>query len=175
MQLTSLAPAFPERQIHWPSAFQLGLSLLAAANLLLFALLMLVVGLFQLSQPPSLGAPVAQSFLMAGGLGLAGALILPSAWYAARRLLGQARPPAPPTNRRAWLVSTLLFIISLPLAILLGDQIARRAELGWLLAPFHLLAVGLPVLWLVLLVCACLGSLSARGGIFASGLVLDPT
>ena len=67
-------------------------------------------------------------------------------------------------------------IILLPLAVLLGDQVARRAELGWLLAPFHVLAIGLPVLWLALLGLRGLpsGSPQRAWGVFASGLVIGP-
>ena len=183
MQSTSPIPTSPAPPpTHWPSAAQLGLSLLAAATLLLVALLILVIGLLQLGQPISPGADTAQLFLLAAGLGLAGTLTLPSAWYAARRLFGRARPgvpgPQPPqtAHRRAWLVSTALCIVLLPLAVLLGDQIARRAELGWLLAPFHLLAIGLPVLWLALLGLRGLpsGSPQRAWGVFASGLVIGP-
>lgn len=152
--------------------------------LLLAGLLCLVVGLVQLFQPASPNSVATQSFLLAAGLGMSGTLILPSAWYATRRLFGWGASKKnglltklSPTNSRSWLIITVTCIALLLLALLLGNFISRNDRLGWLLAPLHMLAIGIPVLWLALLGLRGLPhhSFQRSWGLFASGLVIGPS
>ena len=78
---------------------QLALSLLAALSQFFIAGLFALVGVFQLIQNDFRGLDATQSFLMAASLLLTGILVVPSAWYAIRRL---AHPDqAPPADNHA--------------------------------------------------------------------------
>lgn len=160
------------------------LSLLTSAMLLLAALVCLVVGLAQLFQPATPNSLTTQSFLLAAGLGMCGALLLPSAWYATRRLFGWGKSSKTGllskvslANGRSWATITIVCFILLALALLLGSFVSRNDRLGWLLAPLHMLAIGIPVLWLVLLGLRGLPhhSFQRSWGLFASGLVIGPS
>ncbi len=79
------------------------------------------------------------SLLMAG-------LAAPSIVYSIQRLGGRA--PALPEVRSLRLVSVLILVW--PLVLLLGNLVAGLPRLAWIfLPPLQLLAVGIPVWWLV--------------------------
>lgn len=140
----------------------------------MIALLLAFFGFLQLFGREQAWEELTSVFLLAASLTLVGALLLPSAVYSLLRLLG--KPAAPPAwLNRLWHPALLIFL--LPLVILLGDQVARAPGLAWLgLPPLHLLAIGLPVLFLVYLGRRGLPqeSLQRTWGIFGSGLVLGP-
>jgi hypothetical protein len=158
---------------------QFSLSLLVALLLFFAGGLYLLFGVFQFLER-GIDAPGAlQSFMLAASFLLGGGLVLPSAWYAIRRL---ARPaaPAPRLSGRieiGRLLFTLGLVIIFPLALLAGDQIARTNGLVLLLLPgLNLLVNGLPVLWLALVGLRGLpgGSPQRKWGLFASALVPGP-
>ncbi len=165
------------KPVHWPSILQLGLSLLASLGLLGFSGLSLLVGVIQLTGNGN-ASQVAVPFFMRGTIFLlAGILVLPSAWYAYRRLSAADREPSPPRKGISpWLV-TLLVMLLLPLALLAGNWVARSSSLAWLLLPgISLLATTLPILWLVLIGKRGLpgGSAQRQWGLFAAGAVFNP-
>ncbi len=172
-------PGLPVRPgIHWPSALQLALSLLAA--FLSFSSAIGLVGL-GFSQIISSAGALEQNltvFIAAASAVLTGVLVLPSAWYSLLRLLG--RPVAGPT----WLahlsnhpIPLVLALILLALTLLLGSFVSNSPALSLLLLPpLQLLAVGLPVYvfssigrWKI-----SAGPPQRSWGIFAAGLVLGP-
>ncbi len=113
-------------------------------------------------------------FIFATGLAACGLLVFPSAYYALRRLTG--RPVMQLRAAPAILRPTLLIFI-LPLVLWIGDRISRSSSLpGFFLPILHVLAVGLPVLWIVYLATRGLplGSPQRMWGVFGSGLFLGP-
>jgi RsiW-degrading membrane proteinase PrsW (M82 family) len=165
------------RPLHWPSVFQFVLSALAALGQFSIAAMLTLAGLLELIQGGFLGLETTQSFMMAASLLLTGMLVLPSAWYALRRLNRPNEPPPTP-RKKGWLIPTLLLIFFLPPALLVGNLIARNDQVSWLLLPaLNVLVVGLPIYWLVFISKRGLpgGSPQRQWGIFASGLILGPS
>lgn len=162
--------------MHWPSIFQLALSLLAALFLLFISGLFALGGVLQLIEEGLESPAVVPSFMVTTSLLLGGGLMLPSAWYAYRRLVPPVSEPAARRRRyNPWVIS-LLVIIFVPLLLLVGNW-AARSSLAWLLLPgISLLAAVLPIYWLVSIGARSLagGSLQRRWGLFAGGLVFSP-
>jgi hypothetical protein len=162
---------------YWYSIWQFALSLLAAFGLAIGAGLAILFGLmasFGLSSAADAQMQQLSMFMLAGGLLTCGLLLLPSAYYAWRRFSG--RPvrqfPALPKFLRP-----NILILTLPLVLLLGYEVAKFPSISWLFLPLlHVLAVGLPVLWIVSLAIRALpvGSPQRLWGVFGSGLVLGP-
>jgi len=167
---------------HWPSIMQLGLSLLASLALWSMALSAALIGVMQLSSTPALGMEAAPLFIWAAGTAFMGLLLLPSAYYALRRLMAATVKPmfGPVTQRSLFKLNTtvsLALILIFPLVLWLGDRVIQNQVLGWLVLPIlHVLAVGIPIAWLFLLGSRGLsvGSPQRFWGIFSSGLVLGP-
>lgn len=165
-----------EHEIHWPSAWQFGLSLLA---LLLFWSL---AGAFALGGVATqfdgslfLNDP-AYLFLLAASSFLIGLLLLPSAGFALLRLLGRANLFA---RTASWLrvFRPSILIFAFPVVVFLGDWAANNTRLNWIfLPPLHLLAIGLPILWLTFLGIRGLsaGSHQRNWGALGSGLAFSP-
>lgn len=161
------------KAIHWPTAAQFGLSILAIVNLWGAAFGVLLLGLVEFSRREA-GGNILQLMLFAAAVTALGIGLLPSAGYSFLRLIGK------PTTRRLpypdWMRPTLL-ILALPLVMAGGYLVANYTPLAWLLLPpLHILAVGLPVLWLVHLASRDLpaGSPQRVWGLFASGATLAP-
>jgi hypothetical protein len=160
--------------IHIYSAVQFALSALAAVLLWSGAALAAFWGVVEFVNGGSAAGQPLLSTLMAGALGSSGLLLLPSAFFALMRLL--KRPVSLPESLPSFLRPTILIFI-FPLVLLLGYWISLNASISWLaLPPLHVLAIGLPVLWLLYLGIRKLplGSQQRRWGVFGSGLVLGP-
>lgn len=163
---------------RWASMMQFGLSLLASLALWSMALSAALIGVMQLSSAPALSLEAAPLFVWAVGTAFMGTLMLPSAYYALRHLMGATvKPMLGPASRRNLLLVSLALILIFPPVLWLGDRIIQDQALGWLVLPIlHVLAVGIPVTWLFLLGSRGLsvGSPQRFWGIFSSGLVLGP-
>jgi hypothetical protein len=172
-QNPSLNPPF-----HWQSLLQLLLSLLAAFLLLGFSAFFLLIGAAGFINPGANSAEPTQSFMMATSLAFTGVLMLPSAWYAWKRLAYPTSMPSPRPERRGYgLILTIIVIILVPAVLFLGNWVSQNNHISWLfLPPLNILATGLPVLWLVYIGRRGLSSGSSQRtwGVFASGLVLGP-
>jgi len=160
--------------IHWPSVIQLGLSLLGISSLWGVSVVMILAGIIQLltpSQTPSGRTP----FFLIGTSGiLIGLILVPSAVYALLRLTGRRPARLLPTPR--WLRPSLLIFL-LPLVLLAGWWVSQQGALGEVALPFfHILAIGIPVLWLAHLAIRDLptGSPQRAWGALGSGSVLSP-
>jgi RsiW-degrading membrane proteinase PrsW (M82 family) len=128
----------------------------------------------QIGQAAPMWDELTQLYLTAAGIFLVGALLLPSALFAAGGMVGKPIYP-PEWLNKMW--HPALLILFLPLVLFLGDQIARRPSVAWFgLPPLHIFAVGLPVLWLVWLGRRGLpaGSPQRIWGIFGAGMVIGP-
>ena len=129
--------------------FQLGFSLLGISSLWGVSFVLIMAGIIQLltpSQTPNGRVP----FLLLGASGIfIGLILVPSGVYALLRLLGRRPARLLPVPR--WLRPSLLILI-LPLLLLAGGWVSQQGKLGELVLPiFHILAIGIPVLWLAYL------------------------
>ena len=160
--------------IHWPSVFQLGLSLIGIS--LLWSMALLLVGLGLLGRT-SLEITVDRGLtflLMGAAAGLIGLMLFPSAGYAFLRLSGRESTQSAHLPR--WLRPTWL-IFAFPLVLGAGAWAARQESLDWiLLPPLHILALGIPILWIAYLAGRDLpvGSPQRLWGLLASGSALAP-
>jgi len=162
-------------RIHWASAAQFGLSVLVIINLWIVALSLLLVGItgpfIQTSTPFREPLPL---ILMATAAAISGILLLPSAYYALLRLLGWRPKDTKPILKR---MHPSLWIFALPVVLLLGNLVSNNSYFSWWALPvLHLLAVGLPIVWILYLSVRRLplGSAQRTWGIFGSGLTLAP-
>jgi RsiW-degrading membrane proteinase PrsW (M82 family) len=165
----------PARRTHWPSVFQLlysGAGLIfwwgsAAAAITIAASEILISG--KVVQPGN------SVLLSAAGLALAGLLFLPPLVYAFLRLTGKPSPELRiPTVHR--LVSPGILALWLGSAALVWLISPSTSISGLILAPFYLLAVSLPVLWLVIQALKGLRTGSAQRGwsMLSTGMLLSP-
>ena len=105
---------------------------------------------------------------------MAGVLLVPSAVFSLFALLGRKTYPFP-RKLAYWIAG--FSILLLPFTLLAGRWVIRNVEPVWLLLPpLHVLAVGIPILWLVFLGIRelPLGSSKRAWGVFSSGLILGP-
>jgi hypothetical protein len=132
-----------------------------------------VLGLSQVLFDSSNSGAMSLILLAAANL-LAGILLLPSVYYALGRLAGWKTFNFLVALR---VIRPSLLIFIFPMVVLLGTLIVRYTRLAWLFLPgLHILAVGLPVLWLLFVAVRNLplGPPQRIWGIFGSGLVLGP-
>jgi hypothetical protein len=124
-------------------------------------------------QDPTMGDPLSM-FLMSALLFGSGFLLLPSVYYGLYRAVGR-----PTIDSLPWLRRThpVLWIFALPVILAIGYAVYQYQALSWVfLPPLHLLAVGIPVGWMLYLAVRGLplGSSQRLWGVFDSGLVLAP-
>jgi len=161
--------------VHWLSVGQFGLSLLAIALLWSLAGSIALAGLVSLFDPTLLPEYATSLFLMAAGIGFVGMLLLPSVFFSFIRLTGR-QSTWPEYRIFRWLRPTVL-ILFYPLVLVAGAWINQNTDFAWLLLPpIHVLAVLLPIWWLVYLASRGLpkGSPQRAWGVLDSGLVLGP-
>ncbi len=160
---------------------QLILSLLAA--FLFFTLsagfvLLGISGLFSDSAGSAASNNVS-FFLWGAGLSLIGALMLPSALFALLKWTGRPYLGLKPGQRLSLgLVTLLLLVVGLPAALAIGWLASRNVwTAATVLPPMHVLAVGIPILWVALIGLRGLpaGSPQRAWGVFAAGLALGPS
>jgi hypothetical protein len=156
------------------SIWQLVLSLVGVFLFWSATLIVTLVGLLQMLSRTASPMDTLPLFLMAAGFLLCGILLLPSAGYALIHLQGHPRTKRISLPKR---FRPTLLILILPLILLIGYEVTRVESLAWLLLPLlHVLAIGLPVLWLVYIALHGLPPASPQRnwGVFASGLTLGP-
>jgi hypothetical protein len=166
--MTEIQPAAPSK-LHWPSVWQLTLSLLCILGLwgISLAILLAVVGSVLAGDMLSANALV----LNAAGTAFAGLLLIPSAGYAIFRLLDKPAPFHLRLRRPSWL------ILALPPILLLGYLAAMTQVTSLLFLPLlHVSAAAISVGWLLALGLKGLsvGSPQRAWGIFDMGLVAAP-
>ena len=161
--------------IHWLSVGQFSLSLLAAVILWSMAGSAALAGLVALFDPYLLASDSTSLFLLAASLAFIGLLLIPSAVFSFLRLNGHQRKLD--RIRISRLLRPSILILLFPLVLLAGYWVTQNANLVWLLLPpLHILAVLLPIWWLVYLGIRGLptGSPQRAWGVLGSGLVLGP-
>lgn len=125
---------------------------LGLAASLFTAVVLLIIGLAGLFGQVIPLSDLVSVFALAWIAGLTGVLALPAVIYSVLRLLGRTwQPPAVLGGGQSGafrLASFLLFLW--PLALAAGNLAAGMNQLAWLLLPpLHLLAVCLPIWWLI--------------------------
>lgn len=156
--------------LDWLTILQFGLGALGATLAWMLASFSLVGSMLQAAEA---GEPLFSGLIdlvPSAGIFLIGLLLLPSTFYALRRLLGRASFPAKIPGRLFGLA-----ILLLPL-LLVGGAWAVQAGLSWLALLAHLLAALLVVGWLLWLALRGLqpGSAQRTWGTFGSGMVASP-
>ena len=136
-------------------------------------------GLARLFNRAALPDEAAPSWTLAAIMGLLGLLFLPSIFFALLRLLRKQPPAWLASGPRGHSADMLMWgLIPLwALVLLLGSRAANSTLLGGLIVPIlDLLAVGLPILFLVLLGSRGLsaGSPQRTWGIFNTGMLAGP-
>ena len=163
---------------NWGSIIQLILSALAACTLLGFAAITVIsTAVNYFIQDPEATDPT-MSFMVAGSLAFAGILTLPSAWYAWKHLSHPEIEPAPRKESRNFVpILTVVVLVLVTGALLLGNWVSTNENLSWLILPLlNIVATGLPAAWLVYVGTRGLipGRPSRWWGVFSSGLVFTP-
>ncbi len=160
---------------------------LASLGLLILALIFILLGFADMlqiavvrSQSTGMLSDSLPAFISAAACLVIGILLVPSAVYAQGRLTG--RKPLDPLLNAVGVVMErfrpTLLIFLFPLVLLAGAVVVQISQLAWLLLPgLQVLAVGLPILWLLHLTVRGLplGSPQRMWGVFGSGLALGPT
>jgi len=178
--MSTTQPLIPpaRKPLHWPSLIQLILSLLAAFILFGAFVAIVLSASFQYFTPGAAATDPTGSFMIAASLAFAGALVLPSAWYAWKHLAYPDQDSHPVPERRGFgLALTIAVLVLVAGALLLGNWAAQNNLLTWLvLPPLNIIATGLPALWVVYVGTRGLIPAAPRRkwGVFAGGLVLGP-
>lgn len=149
-------------------------SLIAIVLLWGFALLLVLIALIQIASPLLAQADPVPLFMLSASFTACGLLLIPSFVFSLRRL--QGRPSSMPRSLPL-LVSPRLVIFWFPVVLFLGYLVIGSTDLSWLLLPpLHVLAILIPITWLVYLAARGLprGSPQRVWGVFDSGLVLAP-
>jgi len=160
-------------RIHQGSLWQLVGAVLAIASLWSAALVLAIFSLFQVLAYDQVVEAGSMS-MAAAAFFLAGSLCIPSAYYALCRLFNWQ---AVDTLHSLGRFQPILLILAFPAVLGLGYVAAQLDTLSWiLLPPIHVLAIGLPVMWVLYLAIRKLplGSSQRVWGVFDSGLVLGP-
>lgn len=161
-------------ETDWPSVLQFGLSLLAITTLWLMAISLAGMGLMQYFSSEVLPEETIAIFLMSAAIGFIGVLLIPSVYYSLQRIM---RRPSTNVESSPRNILFVLLIGIMPLVFGLGYWISTNNNLALILLPiFHILAIGLPILILVILALRGLqlGSAQRVWGTFGSGAVLAP-
>lgn len=165
-----------ETRFHWPSALQLFLAILAIIFSWLLATISLASAAIEIVSGNEDWLETAGLFLSAAGSFSIGIVLIPPGWLALMRLLGRnVRLPVWIENTGKWIqrFSPFLFI----LLLLIGAFASQGGGSNWLLlAPVHVVAVGIVVAWLIGLATSKLRQQSTQlqWGAFSSGLTLSP-
>ena len=166
--MTETQPAAPSK-LHWPSVWQLTLSLFAILGLWGISLAILLAVFASALTGDMLSATAL--ILNAAGTAFAGLLLIPSAGYALFRLLDKPAPFHLRLRRPSWV------ILALPPILLLGYLAAKTQVTSLLFLPvLHVVAAAISVGWLLALGLKGLsvGSPQRAWGIFDMGLVAAP-
>jgi len=170
----SVAIHYQENSTHWPSVLQFVFSTLAIIGLWGFALLSFALGMTDGAQGIGSLDNTLSLFLISAIAFAGGLLVIPSSALSLRRITGRRVTSYP--RILAWIRPGLIIFL-FPLVLLLGHLVITYTNYSWLLLPaLHVLAILIPISWLLSLLVRGLplGSHQRSWGVFDSGLVLGP-
>jgi len=156
----------------------LGISSLGGAlSAFIFAALIIVytiIGLFDQGSAKN-SQTALQDVVIASGIALIGVVFLPSVYYSVQRLRGKEIPQAAPRLLKIWQGILLLFLWAG--AAGLAQLLVDNDILKWFTPPLYLLAIGIPVYFLVRLASGGLnpGSHQRVWGVVATSIALGST
>ncbi len=165
----------PAQATHWPSILQFvfsSLGILVAGGL---SGTMLIAGILQLFSGSTLEAATILTYAATGFF--VGVLLLPSTILSLARITGREINFGKPWQTIQGVLHPKRLILLFPVIILIGHWANQQEAISWLiLPPIHLLAVSIPILWLLWLGIRQLKQFSSQRawGIFTSGLILGP-
>jgi hypothetical protein len=144
METINSAAPNPKSEIHWPSVWQLGFSLIGSIILWGLSLIMLIAAVNGQLLGDNEGAITL--LLNAAGTAFSGVLLIPSAVYALYRILDKPVPFSFHLQRPAWL------ILALPPLLLMGYIAAKTLVGSFVVLPFiHVAAAATSVLFFLAL------------------------
>ncbi len=164
----------PASKYDWFSLLQLGFSLLGGFFLWGLAFINLFIALINRLTNSINKSEYDSFFMLSAGLLVCGFLLLPSAGYSLQKVINRPLPTLPIHVPRKYFG---LIILVLPLVLLIGHWLANQSSIGWFFLPgFHVLALGIPILWVIYLGINRLPSSSQqrRWGLFSVGMTLSP-
>ena len=150
----------------------LGISSLGAAlSAFAIAWLIIVFGAFA----PQKGRSILENVVIVTGITFIGAVFLPSVYYCIQRLRGREIPEAAPKLLKVW-QGCLLAIVWAGTAML-AQLWVDNDIFKWFTPPLYLLAIGIPVYFLIRLVSGGLnaGSRQRFWGVLATSIALGVT
>jgi hypothetical protein len=158
----------------WLTILQLVFSVLAILGFWALAVALLIFGVFGLVIIQAGRGGNLPLYLFSAACAAIGILLVPSAVYSFNRAAGRKY-----AFRFSdwWRLRPPILIFALPAVLLLGHLAAQYDLSSLVFLPFfHIIAVGLPILWFLYLGVRGLplGSKQRQWGVFASGLVLGP-
>lgn len=164
----------PSKKDQALSLCQLALSVLMVGTLVPLAALIVIWELGSARIVGGYHAVSAQVFMLAGVLIGIAFMMLPSGYYGLMRLKNR---PAIDSLRVLKRLKPGLWIFTLPALILLGTRVSQFDTAAALfLPPIHLLAVGIPTVWILSLAVRGLptGSSQRFWGVFSVGITIVP-
>lgn len=162
---------------HWPSVLQFGFSSLAILMAWGVAGMLFRKGVIASNVPSLFPNNITATFIQSAIGFFIGVLILPSAGYSLARITGRKIELGETWKALQRIFHPKRLILLFPVIFIIGIKANNQAPPSWLiLAPTHLLAVSIPVLWLVWISIRRIHSHFPQRswGIFSSGLVLGP-
>lgn len=158
----------------WPTILQLVFSILGSMVLIGLAGLFIILGSFARfgNAPTQIETPL--YFLLAASNGVLGILMLPSAWTAFLRLAG--KPRLKPRSSFPRIVIILSGVL-IPIILIAGHWVSAAESFSWfLLPPLHVLAIGLPILVVMMIVLSGIehGTAQRSWGLLAVSFTLTP-
>lgn len=162
--------------IHWPSFFQFGMSglgLLAVWSLALLACL----EIFLQTLVPQTGSIDARFTVLAFNWGAAGLLLLAAMVLSGARLLEKDIKPGKRWQAIKHALHPRRLIWIWPLILVAGQYLVSLPKAYIFLPPIHLLAISIPLVWLLWLGIRRLpkGSPQRELGVFNAGILLGPS
>jgi hypothetical protein len=158
--------------VQWLSAFQFGFSLLAILAISAYIFLLLVLGVMEVFS--GITSETTTTWLQIYANIAIVLLLFPSVVFSLLRLLGKDIVIPIWLQRTSSKIQAISILLVIPILVI-GHFSSRSDNLAWLiLPPFHVLAVGLPVLWIVWVGKRRLNANSPQRvwGILGSGMIL---
>ncbi len=162
------------KKTDWFSILQAGFSFMGAILLWGLALMILFVTLINILGNGGDESLYGGFLLLSAGLTACGFLLLPSAVYALAQVVHFRLPSLSFEMIKRWMPWVIL---AFPFVLSIGHWLSNQSIYGVIfLAPFHILALGIPILCMIYLGLRHLPSSSnqRRWGLFSVGLTLSP-
>jgi len=137
-----------------------------------------LMGIGQILDRSAAGVDLTTFYLWAAGLVFTGLILVISAGSALFRLQGHPWKSGVAFSGSRWIVfASVLLIVVMPVVLVLGEWAITQTQVAWfLLPPLHLLAITIPIFWLLVygLRGLQLGSAQRLWGVLGTGAAFGP-